>query len=507
MARNPHAFVHRISAAAGGRKEYSAGAANVLLMLATLLVVGCRSGCDAAAYNEDIRMPEILAFDPAFDLLQQAVIEQVVETGESQVMRLELLRRDQHPSLTDSMSTTQPPKSSVERFLEAVKRSHARRDAIARSMQSAPKSNSVKPSSIPVTTEGEGEYLTQIGLGTPKKTLTLILDTGSDLVWTQCLACQACYQQIDPIFNPAKSSTYKPVRCGLNLCQDLYITNCPAAGCQYLYEYGDGSSTIGNFATDTVTLGNASSIPSLGFGCGHNQTGSFTGADGIVGFGQGPLSLISQLSNKGVISKRFSYCLVNMNSQNASPLLLGDPAVTSAPPGVAYTPIQANPFYQTYYYLNLTGISVAGTPVKYPDGTFTIDSTTGSGGLIIDSGTTLTYLATDGYNAVIAAVKANLKYPLVSGSEYGLDLCFDIGNATSLVLPTIVFHFTGKVDVVLQIENLYVLVDTTGPIICLALAGNDGFSIFGNIQQQDHLIVYDVNPQKFQIGFKSITCG
>ncbi len=105
------------------------------------------------------------------------------------------------------------------------------------------------------------------------------------------------------------------------------------------------------------------------------------------------------------------------------------------------------------------------------------------------------------------AVKAHLTYPLVSGSEYGLDLCFDIGNATSLILPTIVFHFTGKVDVVLQIENLYVLVDTTGPIICLALAGNDGFSIFGNIQQQDHLIVYDVNPQKFQIGFKSITCG
>jgi len=84
MARNPHAFVNRISAAAGGRKEYSAGAANVLLMLATLLVVGCRSGCDAAAYNEIISMPEILAFDPAFDLLQQAVIEQVVETGESQ---------------------------------------------------------------------------------------------------------------------------------------------------------------------------------------------------------------------------------------------------------------------------------------------------------------------------------------------------------------------------------------------------------------------------------------
>jgi hypothetical protein len=135
-----------------------------------------------------------------------------------QVIRLELVRRDHHPSLTDSTST-QPPKSSVERFLEAVKRSHARRDAIARSMQSAPNSNSVKPSSIPVTTEGEGEYLTQIGLGTPKETLTLILDTGSDLVWTQCLACKSCYSQIDPIFNPAKSSTYEPVKCGRNMCQ------------------------------------------------------------------------------------------------------------------------------------------------------------------------------------------------------------------------------------------------------------------------------------------------
>ncbi|KAH9560587.1 hypothetical protein CY35_06G113200 [Sphagnum magellanicum] len=506
MAGNPHAFVNRISAAAGGRKEYSAGAANVLLMLTTLLVVGCRSGCDAAAYNEIISMPEILAFDPAFDLLQQTVIEQVVETGESQVIRLELLRRDHHPSLTDSTST-QPPKSSSERFLEAVKRSHARRDAIARSMQSAPKSsNSVKPSSIPVTTQGQGEYLTQIGLGTPKKTLTLIVDTGSDLVWTQCLACKSCYSQIDPIFNPANSSTYKPVKCGINLCEDLELTGCPAAGCQYVYGYGDGSSTIGNFATDTVTLGNAS-VPSLGFGCGHDQTGSFTGADGIVGLGQGPLSLISQLFSKGVISKRFSYCLVDMDSQNTSPLLLGDPAVTSAPPGVAYTPIQANPFNPTYYYLNLTGISVSGTPVKYPAGTFAIDSTSGNGGLIIDSGTTITYLATDGYNAVIAAVKANLTYPLVSGSEYGLDVCFDIGNATTLILPTIVFHFTGKVDVVLPIGNLYVLVATTGPIICLAIAGNDGFSIFGNIQQQNNLIVYDLNPQKFQIGFKSITCG
>jgi hypothetical protein len=40
------------------------------------------------------------------------------------------------------------------------------------------------------------------------------------LVWTQCLPCESCFQQTGPEFNPAKSSTYKPIKCGLhNLCE------------------------------------------------------------------------------------------------------------------------------------------------------------------------------------------------------------------------------------------------------------------------------------------------
>jgi hypothetical protein len=482
MAWNLHAFVNRISAAHGGRNlEYGGVAAKLqllILQLVTLLIVGCGSGCDAAAH--EISMPEV-QFDGGFALLRRAAMEQVVQTGESQVLRLELLRRDTYPSLANSTSTTAPPKSSAERFLEIVKRSHARRDAIARSMQLAAHGQSsakgavdaelapnkrAKPSlSIPVSEDGnEGEFQTQIALGTPKQSFTAIVDTGSDLVWTQCLPCELCFPQTGPEFNPAKSSTYKPIKCGLhNLCEDLpEITGCPTAGCQYLYEYGGGGRTSGNLATDTVTFGNAS-VPSLGFGCGHNNTG-FAGLDGIVGLGQGPLSLISQLSNAGVISKRFSYCLVSYSSQNSSPLLLGDLAVTSAPPGVAYTPIQANPVYPTYYYLHLDGISVAGILLKYPPATFAIDSS-GNGGLILDSGTTITYLATDAYSAVLEAVQANLIYPLVSGIPYGLDLCFDVGSAiNNPILPEMVFHFTNA-DVVLPIENLFLLADVTRSIV------------------------------------------
>ncbi len=154
-----------------------------------------------------------------------------------QVLRLELLRRDIYPSLANSTSTTAPPESLAERFLEIVKRSHARRDAIARSMQLAANGQSsakgavdaelaphkrAKPSlSIPVSEDdNEGEFLTQIALGTPKQSFTAIVDTGSDLVWTQCLPCESCFPQTGPEFNPAKSSTYKPIKCGLhNLCE------------------------------------------------------------------------------------------------------------------------------------------------------------------------------------------------------------------------------------------------------------------------------------------------
>jgi len=63
---------------------------------------------------------------------------------------------------------------------------------------------------------------------------------------------------------------------------------------------------------------------------------------------------------------------------------LGDPAVFSAPPFIEYTPIQANPINPSFHYLNLEGISVAGIPVNYPPGTFAINSSSGSGGLILD---------------------------------------------------------------------------------------------------------------------------
>ncbi len=195
------------------------------------------------------------------------------------------------------------------------------------------------------------------------------------------------------------------------LLQDLEVVRCDG-GCEYEYGYGDGSSTSGVFATDLVTLGTGS-VPNIGFGCGHTNLGGFSGAGGLVGLGQGPLSLISQL-NSPTVSKKFSYCLVSLSSPNTSSLIFGDTAVSSAT-GVAYTPIVHNPINPTYYYIGLAGISVAGRSVLYPTGSFAIDDATGNGGLILDSGTTLTYLEVGAYIAVLVVL-----FPLNLSSQASL---------------------------------------------------------------------------------------
>ncbi|KAK6158750.1 hypothetical protein DH2020_006064 [Rehmannia glutinosa] len=69
-----------------------------------------------------------------------------------------------------------------------------------------------------------GNYIVTVGLGTPKKTISLIFDTGSDLTWTQCQPCaRSCYQQQDPIFNPSASSSYSNISCSSSQCSQLRI--------------------------------------------------------------------------------------------------------------------------------------------------------------------------------------------------------------------------------------------------------------------------------------------
>ncbi|GJN00610.1 hypothetical protein PR202_ga17803 [Eleusine coracana subsp. coracana] len=53
------------------------------------------------------------------------------------------------------------------------------------------------------------EYLIHFGIGTTPRPhqVALTLDTGSDLVWTQCKPCLRCFAQPSPLFDPYASKT------------------------------------------------------------------------------------------------------------------------------------------------------------------------------------------------------------------------------------------------------------------------------------------------------------
>ncbi|CAL9132129.1 unnamed protein product [Musa textilis] len=360
----------------------------------------------------------------------------------------------------------------------------------ARAMKAAASANEVQ---APVHA-GNGEFLMELAIGTPSLAFPAIIDTGSDLIWTQCKPCVECFSQPTPVFNPSSSSTYTKLPCSSNLCQALPTFTCGASSCEYQYSYGDSSSTQGVLASETFTFGteNSTSVSDVAFGCGDTNQGSgFSQGSGLVGLGRGPLSLISQLD-----LGKFSYCLTSLDDSKKSPLLFGslaDLTASATASAVQSTPLVQNPKHPALYYLSLKDISVGGNSLQIPSSTFAVQED-GSGGLIIDSGTSITYLEVAAYRRLKKAFLSQMQLPVADGSEIGLDLCFLAPSASSSVeVPKLVFHFDGA-DLQLPAEN-YMIMDSSDGSLCLTIMPSNGLSILGNFQQQNLQILYDLKSK------------
>ncbi|OAY71920.1 aspartic proteinase nepenthesin-1-like [Ananas comosus] len=353
--------------------------------------------------------------------------------------------------------------------------------------------NSISTTDVPVL-PNVGEYILGVSIGSPAQPLLLILDTGSDLVWTQCQPCLSCFNQRFPLYDPSQSSTYSPLACSSKLCQALPLSACHAQ-CLYLYSYGDQSTTVGTLASEAFTFRSANNVtvPNLGFGCGFLNGGIFNNESGIAGFGRGPLSLISQL---GV--GKFSYCFISYDDDSkSSALMLGSAAgLNGNATTVRSTPFVLNPSQPTFYYLSLDGITVGTTRLPIPKSAFALQQN-GTAGVIIDSGTSITQLTTVAYKHVRSAFLSQVKLPVANGTAEGFDLCFSLPSSPSakVDVPKLIFHFEGA-DMDLPRDN-YMFQDSSVGLMCLAMldSGSES-SIIGNFQQQNMHVVYDLDNQK-----------
>uniref|UniRef100_A0A0E0LLL8 Peptidase A1 domain-containing protein n=1 Tax=Oryza punctata TaxID=4537 RepID=A0A0E0LLL8_ORYPU len=353
---------------------------------------------------------------------------------------------------------------------------------------------------------GAGAYNMNLSVGTPPIDFPVIVDTGSDLIWTQCAPCTRCFPRPTPapVLQPARSSTFSKLPCNSSFCQSLPTSSRPrtcsnATGCAYNYTYGSGY-TAGYLATETLTVGDGT-FPKVAFGCS-TENGVYN-SSGIVGLGRGVLSLMSQLT-----VGRFSYCLrSDMAASGASPILFGSLAKLTDG-NVQSTPLLKNPFLlrSSHYYVNLTGITVGSTELPVTGSTFGFTQTGLGGGTIVDSGTTLTYLAKDGYAMVKQAFTSQMANvtTAASGAPYDLDLCFKAKGGEVVRVPRLELRFAGGAKYDVPVQNYFAGVETDSrgrvTVACLlVLPTTDDLpiSIIGNLMQMDMHVLYDLDGGMF----------
>ncbi|XP_057785882.1 protein ASPARTIC PROTEASE IN GUARD CELL 1-like [Salvia miltiorrhiza] len=191
--------------------------------------------------------------------------------------------------------------------------------------------------------------------------------------------------------------------------------------------YGDASHTIGNFATVTISFGSSGTVDNVAIGCGHDNGGLFFGAAGLLGLGGGASSLPAQIK-----ATSFSYCLVDRDSNSSSTL-----DFNSIPPADSVAaPLVDNPSNDAYRYVPMTGISVGGEAVKFAASLLEMGSD-GSGGMIVDSGTTVTRLRRDVYGLVRDAFR-NKTSALPWVGDYALfDTCYDLPSLSKARIPMV----------------------------------------------------------------------
>ncbi|RDX61398.1 Aspartyl protease family protein 2, partial [Mucuna pruriens] len=373
---------------------------------------------------------------------------------------------------------------------------------------------------------GSGEYFMDVFVGTPPKHFSLILDTGSDLNWIQCVPCYACFEQNGPYYDPKDSSSFKNITCHDPRCQLVSSPDPPqpckaeSQSCPYFYWYGDSSNTTGDFALETFTVNLTTPkgkpelklVENVMFGCGHWNRGLFHGASGLLGLGRGPLSFASQLQS--LYGHSFSYCLVdrNSNSSVSSKLIFGEDKELLSHPNLNFTSFVGGKenSVDTFYYVQIKSIMVGGEVLKIPEETWHLSGESGGGGggggTIIDSGTTLTYFAEPAYETIKEAFIRKIKgYPLVE-SFPPLKPCYNVSGVEKIELPEFVILFSDGAVWDFPVENYFIQIEPED-VVCLAILGTprSALSIIGNYQQQNFHILYDVKNSR--LGYAPMKCA
>ncbi|GAV66159.1 Asp domain-containing protein [Cephalotus follicularis] len=362
-----------------------------------------------------------------------------------------------------------------------------------------------------------GLYYAKIGIGTPSKDYYVQVDTGSDIMWVNCIQCTECPTRNSlnielSRYDIEDSVSGRYVPCDEGFCSTVNggpLAGCTAnMSCPYLEIYGDGSSTAGYFVRDNVQyatvsgdLETTSANGSVIFGCGTRQSGDLGSStdealDGILGFGKSNTSMISQLASSGKVKKMFAHCLDGVNGGGI--FAIGH----VVQPKVNMTPLVPN---QPHYNVNMTAVQVGRDFLNLPADVFEAGDQKGA---IIDSGTTLAYLPQIIYEQLVSKILSqppDLSVQTVH-DEY---TCFQYSGSVDDGFPNVTFHFENSV--LLKVHPQEYLIPFEG-LWCIGWQNSGmqsrdrkNMTLLGDLALSNKLVLYDLENQV--IGWTEYNCS
>ncbi|KDQ58191.1 hypothetical protein JAAARDRAFT_57949 [Jaapia argillacea MUCL 33604] len=260
--------------------------------------------------------------------------------------------------------------------------------------------------SIAVTNDAVS-YTTPVGVGSPATEYTLLIDTGSSNTWV------GAYQAY------VKTST------SVDTGDAVAVT------------YGSGSFS-GTEYYDTVTISSSLVIPNQSIGVADTSEGFGEGIDGIIGIGptiltEGTVTGVTEvptvsdnLYSQGTISTEavgIFFAPTTSESDTNGELTFGGADTTKYTGTLAYVPLTTTEPASYYWGIN--------QDITY-NGATILATTAG----IVDTGTTLVYLASNAYDSYVSAtgakLDANTGLLKVTSAQYAAlkPLDFVIGGTT-----------------------------------------------------------------------------
>ncbi|CAM6042171.1 unnamed protein product [Sphagnum compactum] len=349
----------------------------------------------------------------------------------------------------------------------------------------------------------KGYYTSRVFIGTPPQEFALIVDTGSTVTYVPCSSCTHCGPHQDPRFKPDNSSSYTVIQCNTPDCKTGRCGD--NRQCRYERMYAEMSTSSGILGKDQIGFGQYSRLmpQALLFGCETTETGDLylQRADGIMGLGRGPLSLVDQLVESGEMADSFSLCYGGMEDGGGAMILGAIPPL----PDMVFTP--SDPTRSNYYNLPLKEVRVQGIPLKVDSGVFNQKY-----GTVLDSGTTYAYLPPEAFDAFKEAVIQQLGLlQAVDGPDPTYhDICYAGAGTDPEELnkhfPTVDFVFDNNKMVTLAPENyLFKHIKIPGAYCLGVFENQDPTTLLGGIVVRNMLVMYDRANQ--QIGFLRTNCS